>query len=72
MDLKLLSEAQRLPVEERIELAEAIWDTVQPGQKVQVIPYGDRIELVPVRPAEELRGFLANLDNTFERENDRL
>lgn len=45
---------------------------IQPGQRVQVIPYTDRIEVVPVRPARELRGFLSGVKNTFEREGDRL
>ncbi len=44
---------------------------VQPGQKVQVIPYTDRIELIPVRPAAELRGFLRGIDTTVERDADR-
>lgn len=45
---------------------------IRPGQKVQVIPYAGRIEVIPVRPARELHGFLGDLDNTFEREDDRL
>lgn len=45
---------------------------IRPGQQVQVIPYGDRIEVVPVRPARELRGVLAGVKNTFEREGERL
>lgn len=44
---------------------------VQPGQKVQVIPYNDRIELIPLKPAQELRGFLKGIDTTVEREPDR-
>lgn len=44
---------------------------IRPGQQVQVIPYDDRIELIPIRPARELRGFLPG-ENTFEREPDRL
>ena len=35
---------------------------IRPGQKVQVIRYEDRIELVPVRPAREMRGFLEGID----------
>ena len=31
---------------------------VQPGQRVQVIPYENRIELVLLRPMQEARGFL--------------
>ena len=45
---------------------------VQPGQKVQVIPYHDRIELIPLKSAQALRGFLKGIDTTIEREPDRL
>ena len=44
---------------------------IQPGQKMQVIQYEDRIELVPIRPTHEMRGFLKGLDTTVEREPDR-
>lgn len=44
---------------------------LSPGQKMQVIPYGDRIELVPVRPISSLRGFLRGIDTAFDREPDR-
>lgn len=42
------------------------------GQKVQAILYDDRIELVPVRPARAMRGFLKGIDTTVVREDDRL
>ena len=42
-----------------------------PGQKMQVISYGDRIELVPVRPVRSMRGFLRGMNTSFERESDR-
>jgi AbrB family looped-hinge helix DNA binding protein len=45
---------------------------LSPGQKVQAIAYADRIELIPVRPARELRGFLKGIDISLEREGDRL
>jgi len=41
-----------------------------PGQAVRVIAYGDRIELLPVRAASELRGMLRGLDATFQREEE--
>ncbi len=44
---------------------------IRPGQQVQMVAYRDRIEVIPVRPAKELRGFLKG-SNTFEREPDRL
>ncbi len=43
-----------------------------PGQKVHAIAYGDRIELIPVRPIKEMRGFLKGIDTTVEREADRV
>ena len=43
-----------------------------PGQKVQVIMYGDRIELVPERDIKAMRGFLKGIDTSFKRDEDRL
>ena len=43
-----------------------------PGQKVQVIAYGGRIELIPVRPARQMKGFLKGIDTKVEREGDRV
>lgn len=40
------------------------------GEKLQVISFDDRIELIPVRPMREMRGFLKGPDPTFERERD--
>jgi len=45
---------------------------IQPGQKVQVIRYGNRIELILLRPVQETRGFLRGIDTTVEREPDRV
>ncbi len=45
---------------------------LKPGQKLQAIAYEDRIELIPLRRAKDLRGFLGGLDTTVERERDRL
>jgi AbrB family looped-hinge helix DNA binding protein len=45
---------------------------MSPGQKVQAIVHGDRIELIPVRPIKEMRGFLKGIATTVERETDRL
>lgn len=45
---------------------------IKPGQKLQAIAFGDRIELVPLRPPSELRGFLKGITAEFERDPDRL
>ena len=42
-----------------------------PGQKVQAVAHGDRIELIPLRPARALRGFLKGIDTTLSRDPDR-
>jgi AbrB family looped-hinge helix DNA binding protein len=44
---------------------------IRPGQKVEAFALGGRIELVLVRPIEEMRGFLHGMDSDFEREPDR-
>ncbi|HXM69645.1 MAG TPA: AbrB/MazE/SpoVT family DNA-binding domain-containing protein [Thermoanaerobaculia bacterium] len=43
-----------------------------PGEQLQVFRYGDRIELVPVRPIRKMRGFLKGIDTTVTRDPDRL
>jgi hypothetical protein len=43
-----------------------------PGQKVQALLYENRIELIPMRPVKQMRGFLKGLDTTVAREGDRL
>lgn len=45
---------------------------VEPGQKVKVILYSNRIEMIPVRPVKEARGFLKGIDTAVDREEDRL
>lgn len=45
---------------------------LSPGQRFQAIVYGDRIELIPVRPIKRMRGFLKGIDTGVDREPDRL
>jgi len=45
---------------------------LRPGQKMQVIEYEGRVELIPERDISELRGFLKGINTEFEREEDRL
>ena len=44
---------------------------LKPGQKVQLIEYAGRIEIIPVRSVAEARGFLKGIDTTIDREEDR-
>ena len=45
---------------------------LKPGQKVQVILYNNRIELVPVIATKKARGFLKGIDTSVERDRDRI
>ncbi len=58
----------------QVVIPKAIRDRLRlhPGQKVQAIVYEDRIELIPVRPVTEMRGFLPGIDTTIDRADDRV
>jgi AbrB family looped-hinge helix DNA binding protein len=45
---------------------------LRPGQRMRVIEYEGRIELIPECDLKELRGFLKGIDTKFEREGDRV
>mgnify|MGYP006304406159 CR=1 FL=1 len=45
---------------------------LRPGQKMRVVEYEGRIELIPDRDIAELRGFLKGIDTRLEREKDRV
>jgi len=45
---------------------------IESGQKLQVITYQGRIELIPLKDMKELRGFLQGIDTHIERDKDRL
>ena len=42
------------------------------GEEFRVLQYADRVELIPVRLVQEMRGFLRGMDTTIERDSDRL
>ena len=42
------------------------------GLKVQVLVYGNRIELIPLKEISEMRGFLEGINTKVEREPDRI
>jgi len=45
---------------------------LRPGEKLRVMRFDDRVELVPVRPIRKMRGFLKGMDTAIRREGDRL
>jgi AbrB family looped-hinge helix DNA binding protein len=45
---------------------------LKPGQKIQAIVYQNRIELIPVRSAKRMRGFIKGIDTSIKRDRDRI
>ncbi|MEW5947490.1 MAG: AbrB/MazE/SpoVT family DNA-binding domain-containing protein [bacterium] len=45
---------------------------IRPGEKVQVFKYENRIEFVPVKGLNKLRGFLKGINTTVDRDEDRV
>lgn len=68
MDTVLVSQKFQVVIPRAIREALGI----EPGQRLQAFRYGDRVELIPVRPLAQARGFLAGLDSRVEREGDRV
>jgi AbrB family looped-hinge helix DNA binding protein len=58
----------------QVVIPKAVRESLQlrPGQKMQVIEYDGRIEFIPERDINELRGFLKGINTDFEREEDRV
>lgn len=45
---------------------------LSPGQKIQVVVYGDRLELIPQRALKSMRGFLKGISTDVPRDEDRV
>jgi len=41
---------------------------IKPGQKVRLIVFGNRLEVVPLRDIREARGFLKGMNSDIKRE----
>ena len=42
------------------------------GQKIQMIAYRNRIELIPVKSMKKLKGFLKGINTDIKRDKDRV
>lgn len=45
---------------------------LEPGTALEVISYGNRIELVPIQPMKNLRGIFKGINTDIDRDDDRL
>ena len=43
---------------------------LSPGQVIEVIVHDDRIELIPIKPIKQMRGFLKGIDSRVPRDKD--
>jgi AbrB family looped-hinge helix DNA binding protein len=42
------------------------------GQQIQMLAYGNRIELIPIKPMRDMKGFIKGIDSDVARDEDRL
>ena len=42
------------------------------GQKIQMLIYQNRIELIPIQPMKKLKGFLKGIETDVKRDKDRI
>lgn len=54
----------------QVVIPQAIRDAmgIRPGQRMQALQYGDRIELIPVLPMRKVRGMFKGIDTTVPRD----
>ena len=45
---------------------------LSPGEKMRVLQFGNRVELIRVRAPKEMRGLLAGMDTAIPRNTDRV
>jgi AbrB family looped-hinge helix DNA binding protein len=46
--------------------------SLQSGEKLKIMSYDGRIELIPVKPMKSFRGIAAGIDTQFDRDEDRI
>ncbi len=42
------------------------------GQKIQMLTYRNRIELIPIKPMNKMKGFVRGIDTEVKRDKDRI
>ena len=74
MDKEIIMNTVTVSPKYQVVIPKNIRDALQlrPGQKMKVIEYNGRIELIPDRKISDLKGFLKGINTDFIREGDRL
>jgi AbrB family looped-hinge helix DNA binding protein len=68
MDTVTISPKFQIVIPQRIR--EAIG--LRTGEKAHMLPFRNRIEVIPVRDIRTLRGYLKGINTAFTREGDRV
>jgi AbrB family looped-hinge helix DNA binding protein len=66
MDMVIVSAKYQIIIPKKIRKSMGIVS----GQKIQIIAYRNRIELIPIKPISQMRGFLKGIDTEVNREGD--
>ena len=66
MDMVVVSAKYQIIIPKKIRESMGIVS----GQKIQIIRYRNRIELIPIKPIAHMRGFLKGIDTEVNREGD--
>ena len=45
---------------------------INPGERIHVLQYENRIEYIPERKMKSMRGFLKGIDTSVKRDQDRI
>lgn len=74
IDRENVMSAVKISPKYQVVIPQKVRETLQlkPGQRVQVILYGNRIELIPERKISEMRGFLKGINTKVDRDGDRV
>lgn len=67
-------EAVKISPKYQVVIPKKIRESLQlkPGQQMQIIEYGNRVELIPTKSVKSMRGFLKGINTEFTREGDRV
>jgi len=73
-DNRIHMETVKLSTKFQIVIPRSVRDALElrAGEELWVIQHDGRIQLIPVRPIQDLRGMFKGIDTDIERESDRL
>ena len=68
METVTISPKYQIVIPQRIRVAMGL----RSGEKIRMLTFRNRIEVIPVRDIKSLRGYLKGIDTSFVRDGDRV